>query len=292
MSATATTPTTSTGIAERWLSGTHGKTRYWAAEHADGVPLVLLHGYGGLIEHWQRLMPLLAEQHPVYALDLHNFGYSSVLTVTPSKDIWAAQVAHLIRAVVQQPAVIIGHSLGGAIAAQLAHNEPSLVRALVLVNSVGNPPDHAPSLVERALFGVLQVPGLGELLARTMTTTAGVRYNLELSYHDKSQITPEMVETFAGPLRRPNGPDAYLAVTRTFSSLPLDLDEGCITQPIMIVWGEQDHAMPATLATRLKERFFPDADIRYIPESGHCCFDERPAAFTEIVLPWIERHTL
>ncbi|NJL34004.1 MAG: alpha/beta hydrolase [Chloroflexaceae bacterium] len=74
--------------------------------------------------------------------------------------------------------------------------------------------------------------------------------------------------------------------------MPLDLDEGCITQPIMIVWGEQDHAMPATLATRLKERFFPDADIRYIPESGHCCFDERPAAFTEIVLPWIERHTL
>ncbi len=276
---------------ECWLDAPYGRTRYQYTSHPDqqGMPLVLVHGYGGLLDHWRRVLPLLGVEHPIYTLDLYNFGYSAILNGTPpGLRVWAEQVAHLIRSVVRQPAIVIGHSMGGAVSLQLAADHPDTVAALVLVNSIGYPRQEPPSIVERSLFGILQLPVVGEVLARGFTTSSGVRTQLRSNYHLRPElVTPELVETFTGPLRRAGGPEAYLAVTRQFNELVLKIDANAVTQPTLLVWGEADHVLPPTLAELLRDLFVPHAEIRLIPNSGHCCFDETPQEFADAVLPWL-----
>ncbi len=276
-------------VSEHWLDGKHGPIRYWESAVKRGLPLLLIHGYGGLIEHWQRVIPLLAAVHTPYAFDLYNFGYSALLDIPPTKHIWAAQAAQIINTVIKQPAVVIGHSMGGIAAAQLAHDYPHLVRGLVLVNSMGLPPDQAPTTFERALFGLIRSPLLGDILAGVMTSSWAVRQSLIPAYHDRERVTPEMVEMFHGPLRQPGRARGYLAVSRSFRDLVLDVEPGDVQAPTLIVWGAEDRAMPVQRANDLQQRLFPHADIRFMPATGHCPFDEAPEQFSAILLPWLEK---
>lgn len=289
---TATTLPAFTQTSEHNLLSPLGRTRYQATLHPNqtATPIVLVHGYGGLLEHWRRVVPLLAHAHPVYALDLHNFGYSSILPahIPPSFAVWAEQVAYFIRSVVQQPAIVIGHSMGGGVSLQLAATHPDTVHALVLVNSIGYPRQEPPSLLERSLFGILQLPILGETLARSFTTSNSVRTQLRANYHRYPElVTPELIEVFTGPLRRAGGAEAYLAVTRNFPNLVLQIAPDAITQPTLIVWGEADHVLPPSLADLLRDLYAPHATIRLLADSGHCCFDEVPQVFVETVQAWL-----
>lgn len=278
-------------ITERWLEGEHGRIRCWLATPQHGIPLLLIHGYGALIEHWRRLFPLLHEYHTPCAFDLYNFGYSARVPVhlTPGKKVWTAQVAQVIEEMFDAPAVVVGHSMGGMVAAQLANDHPELVRGLVLVNSVGLPPDRTPTAFERTFFGMVRTPGVGEVLAGVMMNPWAVRQGLLSSYYRKERVTPELVEAFSGALRRPGAAQALLAVSRSFNDFLLDFVPGAVQSRTFIIWGEKDRSMPPSLATRFKEALFPEAEIAIIPETGHCPFDENPEAFAAALLPWMER---
>jgi pimeloyl-ACP methyl ester carboxylesterase len=273
---------------EHWLEGEHGPIRYWASTPQQGTPLLLIHGYGALIEHWQRALPLLSQAHPIYALDLYNFGYSAHVRNPPRpwKAIWARQTAHLINNVIKEPAILVGHSMGGMVAASLAQQHPALVRGLVLVNSVGLPPEGSPNLFERAMFGMVRAPLLGELLAEVMTRSWFVRQGLQSAYYQQERVTDELVDIFSGPLRRPGGPRAYLAISRAFQEFVLDIKPGELTMPQLIIWGSADRAMPPDMALKFKERLLPQASVQTVPQTRHCPFDEDPAAFADILLPW------
>ncbi len=276
---------------EHWLGGEHGEVRCSMATHQHGLPLLLIHGYGGLIEHWQRVIPLLAAAHTPCAFDLYNFGYSARLSVPPRKEIWATQAAHVIEHLLHAPAVVVGHSMGGMVAAQLARDYPHLVRGLVLVNSAGLLPERLTMPVEQTLFGVSVAPGLGEMLAgiSQMTGSWAIYQSLLASYFRKDRVTADLVEAFSGPLRKPGGIDGYLAVAREFKNLVLDFAPGDVQTPTLIVWGAADYAMPPAMAVAFKEKMLPQAEIEIVSGTGHCPFDEAPEAFCEVVFPWLAR---
>jgi pimeloyl-ACP methyl ester carboxylesterase len=274
-------------MVEHTLDGTHGSIRYWIARERRGVPLLFIHGYGALIEHWRRLMPLLHEHTPC-AIDLYNFGYSSRLTEPPTLETWIEQGAQVIERVLGEPAVVVGHSLGGMVAARLAHDHPRLVRGIVFVNSMGLPMQQ-PSPVEHALFGAIRAPILGDMLAVFMKNSWTVRRGLEHAYHNSETVTPDLVEAFSGPLRKPGGAKGYLAVTRALHKLALDVQPGDIQQPALLIWGQEDQAMPADLATRFHREIAPQAEVQILPQTGHCPFDENPQLFADALLPWLEQ---
>jgi pimeloyl-ACP methyl ester carboxylesterase len=274
-------------MAEHTLHGTHGPMRYWIARERRGMPLVLIHGYGALIEHWRRLLPLLRDHTPC-VLDLYNFGYSSHMDDPPSIEGWVEQVAQLIEHVYDEPVVVIGHSLGGMVAGRVALDHPQLVRGVVFVNSMGLPMQQ-PSPVEHAIFRAIRAPVVGDMLAAVIANTWMVRRGLEHAYHHAHTVTPELVEAFSGPLRKPGGAKAYLAVTRALHKLALDVQPGDIQQPALLVWGQEDQSMPSDLATRFRREIVPQAEAHVIPQTGHCPFDEDPQAFAEVLLPWLAR---
>lgn len=273
-------------MAEHTLDGLHGPMRYWVARERRGMPLVLIHGYGGLIEHWRRLLPLLREHTPC-ALDMYNFGYSARMEA-PSIEGWVAQVAQLIEHVFDEPVVLVAHSLGGLVAGQVALDHPQLVRGIAFVNSMGLPMQQ-PSPFEHAVFGAIRAPLLGDMLASVIANSWMVRRGLEHAYHNPETVTPELVEAFRGPLRKSGGAKGYLAVTRALHRLALNAQPGEIEQPALLVWGQEDQSMPSDLATRFRREIVPQAEAHVIPQTGHCPFDEAPEAFAEVLLPWLAR---
>jgi pimeloyl-ACP methyl ester carboxylesterase len=275
-------------ITERWLAGEHGPIRYWLSEPQQGLPVLLIHGYGALIEHWRPVMRPIARQHTLCAMDLYFFGYSARPAIRPSKELWAAQAATVIENILSGPAVVVGHSMGGIAAIQLAHDYPQLVKGLVLVNSSGMlNPDQPPSNLDQFLFSMTSAPFFGEMLANVFGNQWGARQGLRSAYYRKERVTDELVELFSKPLRQSGGASSYLAVTRSFNNFLLDVKLGAITAPSLIIWGEEDRSIPPALATLFKQRMLPQAEIQIIPESGHCPFDETPEAFCDTLLPWL-----
>jgi pimeloyl-ACP methyl ester carboxylesterase len=280
-------------VSEHYLAGELGPTRYWASQPQHGLPVVFIHGYAAMIDHWKRIIRPVAREHTFYGLDLYNFGQSARPTGTPTRERWAKQVATFIREVVGGPAVVVGHSMGGVVAIEVARRYPELTRALVLVNSSGMQiTERPPSQFDMLMLGAIGAPLLGEVVAglfvNPLTVEWSVRQGLMSAYHRKDRVTDELVETFSAPLRR-HGAASYLAVSRNFQGLVIDAKPGEITAPALLIWGAEDRSIPPSDAEAIKRRVLPQAELAILPGTGHCPFDETPELFCEALLPWLGR---
>ncbi len=278
------------GFSEDWLQGNYGRTRYWhsALRPHTRPPVVLIHGYSALIEFWGAVLPDLAAEYPIYALDLYGFGQSDRLNLPPSKHLWAAQVATFIERVIGEPAIVVGHSLGGTVAAQLAASYPHLVRAVALVGSTGIAHiGHLYRVYQRLFYLGVKTPLVGEVVSLAFGAHITTVQFLRAVYYRRERIRPELVAIFKPTLQRPSDFLFRLDVLRRFNEYGLDLRPGDVSVPVLILWGDHDPAFPLQLAYTFQFRYFPHAEVRLIPESGHCPFDETPEAFCAALLPWL-----
>lgn len=276
-------------VTESYLDGPHGPMRYWASEPRHGLPVLFIHGYGALIEHWRPIMRAVAQNHSFYALDLYGFGYSARPNGKATKERWANQIATFLKTVVGGPAVVVGHSMGGAVTTEVARRHGELARAIVLVNSSGMQlHEREITRSDQFMLDLIGAPLLGEAVAGIFGNEWGVRQSLVNSYHRKERVTPELVQTFAGPLRR-YGAGSYLAVTRNSLNLVVELKPGEYTGPALVIWGAEDRSIPPSDADKIKRLVLPQSEVKLLSDSGHCCFDETPEAFLDALLPWLDR---
>jgi pimeloyl-ACP methyl ester carboxylesterase len=262
--------------------------RSWTSEPRQGLPILFIHGYGAMIDHWKRIVRPVARRHSFYAIDLYGFGESARPNGTPSKERWADQAAAFVREVIGEPAVIVGHSMGGVVATEFARRHAGLTRALVLVNSSGMQLYERPmTQTDRFLMGMIGAPLLGEALAGVFANPWGVRQGLLSAYHNKERVTDELVEMFSAPLRK-YGSASYLAVSRNTPRIIIDARDGEITVPALLIWGAEDRSIPPSDAEALKKLALPQAEIKILPDTGHCPFDETPERFCDALIPWLE----
>ncbi|MCJ7725971.1 MAG: alpha/beta hydrolase [Acidimicrobiia bacterium] len=106
----------------------------------DGPPLVLLHGwvYDGLVT-WHRVVPLLARTHRVYVIDLRGHGKSARIRGRVDIEDMADEVAGVMDALGLGSVPVVGYSMGGMIAQELAHRHPGRVDRLVLAATAAQP---------------------------------------------------------------------------------------------------------------------------------------------------------
>lgn len=98
---------------------------------------MLLHGQGGFAAHWVRVIPHLVRSHRVVAPDLPGLGGSQALTGRLDASAVVAWLDDLISQTCAEPPILVGISLGGAVAARFAVHHGDRVRRVVLVNSGG-----------------------------------------------------------------------------------------------------------------------------------------------------------
>ena len=240
-------------------------------------PLLFLHGLGGNYGTWQVALGSLAERHRVVALDLPGHGKSS----KPDASAFDYSVTNLAKTVGQaietlklkQP-IVVGHSLGGAVAMQLALDLGDRIGGLVLIDSAGLGRE------------------IGAELRALMTREAGsstARGLLALFYHDQRLVLDRGVEEMAATQTQPGAWAAQQAVANAaFNNdgqrldLPKRLHE--ITQPALIIWGEHDRVIPASHGASAIEKL-PDALLKLVPRVGHVPQVEAP----EVVATAIDR---
>ena len=114
-------------------------TRYVKRGASDGVPVLFIHGFGGDLDNWLFNIDAIGEKNPVIAMDLPGHGQSTIKLPSGGASIEAmAQfVINFMRELNVEKAHLVGHSMGGAIAAKIALLNPTLVDTLNLICTAG-----------------------------------------------------------------------------------------------------------------------------------------------------------
>lgn len=138
----------------------------------DAPPILLIHGLGGSsLAEWYRIGPRLATDHRVVLVDHRNHGLAPRTTERFEIADLADDIAGVGRAVGLPPATVVGYSMGGAIAQELARRHPGIVRRLVLIGTFASHPPRwrrTRQLATLVLRAFERLTGLGTPEARTI----------------------------------------------------------------------------------------------------------------------------
>lgn len=229
-------------------------------ETGTGEPLVLVHGLVADHRIWAQIVPALARERRVIAIDLPGFGASEPAGPGFALDaVASAIVAGLREHGVEEPYDLVGHSLGGGVVIELAAAHPTVVRNLTLVAPAGLRP------LPPVIANLINLGGAwpSDVIA---AATAFVPEGLARTVRDASLSAVR------------NGQAAA-----TIGTVDLRPRLGEITAPIGVIWGESDLTVPIRgLVDLLAAR--PEARVIRMAGTGHVPMVERPDAFAEALL--------
>jgi pyruvate dehydrogenase E2 component (dihydrolipoamide acetyltransferase) len=227
---------------------------------AGDTTLLLLHGYGESLTTWRAVFDPLAERHRVVALDLPGLGASAKPDVSYSLPAMTERLSRFIDRWTAGPLVVVGHSMGGELAASLALARPDRVKLLVLI---------APAGYRIGLFGLLHPMSPGK--ARTLGRYLALR-SFITPIHDPGWLgEPDSVAQYD-----PTGDSRYSrAAARMLEEFDFTGLRGqfrAIGQPTLLIWGGNDPVIPFAVGDTLSRlipcvRFFPLPSAFHRPQA-------------------------
>ena len=252
----------------------------------QGPPVLLLHGLGDSSATWSALLPELARTHRVIAPDLLGHGRSDTPRGDYSIPAHANDLRDLLGALGIRRATVIGHSLGGGLAMQLAYQFPHLVDRLVLVAPGG------VSWDVHQLLRLTALPGGGELLAlvQVPAVRAALRWGGRRLAAARRRPGAEILD-ITGALDALAGPGQRRAFVRTLRSVidwqgqmmsMLDRNQLPDGLPVLLVWGDRDPIIPVTHAELARDAI-PGSRLEVFPGAGHFPYRTDPARFLAVV---------
>lgn len=271
----------------------HGHRRaFRLAGRAPGTApaLLLIHGIGDSSRTWVPLMRRLGRRFTVLAPDLLGHGDSDKPRADYSVAAYANGMRDLMEVLGIDRATIVGHSLGGGVAGQIAYQYPDRCERLVLVATGGVGRDVAPILrIAAAPFAEFAIPPLqlppgrlaGRLLLRTL---AALGTDIGRDSEDLRQVFENL----------PDG-SARSAFTRTLRSV-VDwrgqvvtmLDRCYLTEavPVQLIWGAHDAVIPVAHAHAAHEAM-PHSRLSIFPDAGHFPHHADPDRFVSELFEFV-----
>jgi pimeloyl-ACP methyl ester carboxylesterase len=266
-----------------------------------GPPMVLVHGLGGACENWLAVGGRLAEHARVLAPDLPGFGRTPPagreITVTAIQ----RSLHSFLRAVVGEPAILVGNSMGGLVAMMQAAREPASVAGLVLV-APAQPRVRGGriELAVQALFTLYAVPGLNRWFLQTRAARLGpeglVAELLRLLCTDGSRVSEAVKGAHVALVRErletmPWANDAFLSATRSLLAEILRRRRyyrmiDAVVAPTLVIHGRDDRLVPLAASRALLERK-PAWTLETFDDTGHVPQLESPARFVDAVTCWL-----
>jgi pimeloyl-ACP methyl ester carboxylesterase len=257
-------------------------------EMGEGPPLVLVHGLSGAWQNWLETIPHFARTHRVVALDLPGFGASPM----PPWDISIPAYGRFLRDFCERLGIgrcsLIGNSMGGFIATEVAITDHDRVDDLVLVSAAGitwararQEPAAMIARVGRAatpFFMRFHMQGI-----RRRRLRHGYFQGV---FFDPDAIRREMLWENVVPALQ--SPGYYDAMTTLWGyDIRHRLEE--IEVPTLIVWGRNDRLVPVPAALSYKKRIGDNAELVIFDHCGHVPQLERPVRFNRVVEDFLKR---
>jgi pimeloyl-ACP methyl ester carboxylesterase len=252
------------------------------AEIGEGPPVLLVHGLGGSWQNWLENMPHLAKNHRVVALDLPGFGSSPLPPWDISISAYGRFIHDFCEKVEIGSAAVIGSSLGGFVASELAITEPSRVEHLVLVSSAGVTWSRARREPAAVLGRIMRAAApLAFRYQMEGLRRRGLRHRAYRGIvHEPVALDPRLLFEITVPALR--APGFYDAMT-TLVGYDIRDRLGEIEVPTLIVWGRQDRVVPSRSAPFYRDLIGDNAELVVFDGCGHLPMLERPVRFNRLV---------
>ncbi|HKX81865.1 MAG TPA: alpha/beta fold hydrolase [Nitrososphaera sp.] len=244
-------------------------------EKGRGSPVLLVHGLGGSIDSWRYNIDALSRGARVFALDLPGFGQSDKPLIDYTVEFYRDFMIKFIGRFGLQNTSIVGSSLGGQIAAELAIARPDLVGRLVLVSPAGAlPRSFRPTAALKRYVKVTS--------ARSPKEVAQALYAV-----DKKPVDDAYAEQVFERMSQPGAREAFHSALKESASAPrLGSRLGRISSPTLLLWGKEDIMIPARFAwpyLRMK-----NSRAVLLERCGHRPHAERPEIFNALVLGFLK----
>jgi pimeloyl-ACP methyl ester carboxylesterase len=273
-----------------------GSLRVHHTHGGRGSPVLFIHGLGssGYLE-WRFNLEAASDRHRVYAPDLPGFGRTEKPRARYGIPYFTRFIERYMEGRGLRSAAIVGASLGGRIALELALERPRMVRKLVLVNSLGlgRPNVHVS-------YGLVTIPRLGEALmsvARDALNWAPPQVIRRLAARyagASSDLKRTMDDVYFENLRELYAAegyhDAYLATVRSLVT-PKALFSGQhdltkrlseLKLPVQLIWGADDPLFPVAHAGRAHS-LIANSKLAVIEGAGHTPQADRPEEFNRVL---------
>ncbi len=266
----------------------------------EGQLVVLIHGLEGSHLNWLQVGSTFAEHYRVIAPDLAGFGLTPPAERGSGVDANAELVLELVRKYGDEPAILIGNSMGGLVSLIAAAEEPYLVDRLVLVDPALPPPNLLatdPEVLVK-LAGPL-IPFLGSRMIRTYQRTHSpeehARESMMFVTANPDAVSAEQRAASQEMIRLRRQMDwAVPAMTegvRSIGKYVLSRKRyhqliHRVCSPTLIIHGSEDRlVLPEAAEWAVGER--PDWDLQVWEDIGHVPMMEDPTRFTDEVLAWL-----
>jgi pyruvate dehydrogenase E2 component (dihydrolipoamide acetyltransferase) len=243
-----------------------GNLRY--AKRGDGAEtIILIHGFGGDLDNWLFNIDALGEKATVYALDLPGHGQSSKKLDKPGLAAMKNALAAFMDKLGIGKAHLVGHSMGGAIAMQMAAEHPEKVKSLTLICSAGLGSDIGSYVDE-----YVAAQGRKDL-----------KPVLEKLFADKSLVSRQLVDDVL-KFKRLDGVEPLLkslAAALFGGGKQADAPGKALAgklPPTLVIWGKHDEIIPAAHAANL-----PGAHVHVLEGAGHMVFMEKASDVNNLI---------
>ena len=249
----------------------------------EGAPIVLLHCYACSLHWWDRFAPLINESHRVVRFDLIGFGGSQKPGSGYSMEDQARAVAEGLNRLGVEGAVVVGHSMGGVVAAALAENSSELVDRVAVIGTASSLADDAELPFEARLT---YLPVLGEALWRVRPSSlvrSGYEsafapgFDYEAAFEDPDQVLVD------------NEAMTFTSYKESSSESRDFTDAGTLASrftsaavPLLAILGSEDQIVDSD-ATADAYGTVPGADVRVLEGIGHSAQLEDPKGTARLI---------
>jgi pimeloyl-ACP methyl ester carboxylesterase len=257
------------------------RVHYQDAGDRDAPAMVLIHGFASSTLVWSKVfLKLAAAGYRVIALDLLGYGYSAKprngeYTIAGQTKLLTRLLDHLGI----PRAIFVGSSYGGAVAATCALDYPDRVEKLILIGAVNN--NRPLDFTLMRLFGS---PLFGDVVSPLLIGSRRLlRWRMKRVYDRHSWVLDERrVDARHLPLRAAGTQRAIIRTVRSWDAERISRDAHLITQPTLLLWGENDLDIPLADGERLHAEI-PGSRLIVFLNCGHIPHEEYPEAFTNVV---------
>ena len=259
-------------------------------------PVLLLHGFGASIGHWQHNLEFLATNHTVYGLDLVGWGGSRKPDIQYDIDLWVDQVYDFWQTFIGQPLILVGNSIGSLVALVAAARYPEMATSLVMVSlpDLSAEQEMIPRSIQPLVNGIKRVilnPPLLHTLFRVVSQPKVAKKWAQIAYANPDRVTDELVDLFITPAREREAPAAFVKIMQGMTSSSFSpnirklLPEMNI--PMLLLWGSEDRMIPQGTAGILL-KLNPLLELVNLAGAGHCAHDEMPELVNETIRNWLD----